>query len=96
MYEDLSLIPHRLSQRFWNWAQTYTSVPSHTFYPEHIDQLQAILATARKEKREVRCFGGGNSPSDICLTEDFLVSLDRMQRVLQVRAKAVDLWPCLP
>lgn len=83
--EVLAGVPHKLNQRFWNWAQTYTSVPTHTFYPDSLDQLRTVLATARKERKIVRCFGAGHSPSDLCLTNDYLVSLDRMQRVLAVR-----------
>lgn len=39
---------------------------------------------AKTEKKKIRVVGCGNSPSDICCSTDYMICLDRFNRVLHV------------
>lgn len=43
-----------------------------------------IVAKAKKERRRVRVAGIGHSPSTIACTDDFMISLRKMNRILEV------------
>uniref|UniRef100_A0AAJ7WTA7 L-gulonolactone oxidase n=1 Tax=Petromyzon marinus TaxID=7757 RepID=A0AAJ7WTA7_PETMA len=47
-------------------------------------EIRDVLAQARGAGRHVKVVGLGTPPSDIACTEDFMVSLERFNRVLQV------------
>ncbi|MBN3309161.1 GGLO oxidase, partial [Amia calva] len=70
--------------RFQNWAQTYSSCPEKYFQPSSVEDVRQILAMARQSSKRVKVVGGGHSPSDIACTDEFMISLDKMNRVLEV------------
>lgn len=60
---------------FSNWAGSYRCRPAKYFEPNSVKEIQDILASARAEKRKVKVVGVGHSPSDICCTQDYMISL---------------------
>lgn len=44
-----------------------------------------ILDMARQRDKRVKVVGGGHSPSDIACTDDFMIQMGKMNRVLKVR-----------
>ena len=44
-----------------------------------------ILDMARQRNKRVKVVGGGHSPSDIACTDDFMIQMGKMNKVLKVR-----------
>ena len=44
-----------------------------------------ILDLAHRNKKKVRVIGCGHSPSDICCTQDYMISLKKFNRIIQVK-----------
>ncbi|NXD31022.1 GGLO oxidase, partial [Spelaeornis formosus] len=70
--------------KFWNWAGTYGSSPELFFRPHSVEEIQEILELARQRGKRVKVVGGGHSPSDIACSEDFMIHMGKMNRILQV------------
>ncbi|XP_072842189.2 L-gulonolactone oxidase [Pogona vitticeps] len=70
--------------RFQNWAKTYGSSPELYFQPATVDEVKEILALARQKNKKVKVVGGGHSPSDIACTDDFMVQMGKMNKILTV------------
>lgn len=89
-------------------SQSLCHRPEHTALREMLDaqgrllSLQ-ILDTARQRDKRVKVVGGGHSPSDIACTDDFMIQMGKMNRVLKVRPASgrwrggPEMWwhPCL-
>jgi len=73
--------------RFRNWAETYECHPHKYFQPNDLDQLRSIVHTAQVEGKKIRLAGFGHSPSDLCCTDDFMVSLKNFNRILAIDEK---------
>ncbi|XP_051781375.1 L-gulonolactone oxidase-like [Erpetoichthys calabaricus] len=73
--------------QFNNWAQTYSSSPELFFQPANAEEVKQILDLARQRGKRVKVIGGGHSPSDIACTGDFMIQLDKMNRILEVDAE---------
>lgn len=71
---------------FHNWARSYESVPITAFQPTTEEQCAAILRLAALEGRVVRAVGSGHSPSDLPCTSDFMVRMDKLNRLIEVRS----------
>ncbi|XP_059170860.1 L-gulonolactone oxidase-like [Physella acuta] len=71
-------------KRFTNWAKTYTCSPELFFEPETEDEIRKILAFAQKKGKKVKVVGFGHSPSDLACTTDFMISLCRYNKVLNI------------
>ncbi|XP_069461742.1 L-gulonolactone oxidase-like [Ambystoma mexicanum] len=74
--------------KFQNWAQTYGSSPELFFQPTTAEEVKEILDLARQRSKRVKVVGGGHSPSDIACTDDYMIQMDRMNRILKVDKKA--------
>ncbi|KAM4694731.1 L-gulonolactone oxidase-like [Discoglossus pictus] len=70
--------------KFENWAQTYGSSPELYFQPTSVEEVKEILDLARQRTKRVKVVGGGHSPSDIACTDDFMVRMDKMNKVIKV------------
>lgn len=69
---------------FQNWANTYSCRPELYFEPDDADELRSVLKQASSAGRKVRVVGVGHSPSSIACTNEYMISLKRMNRVLDV------------
>ncbi|XP_074942557.1 L-gulonolactone oxidase-like isoform X1 [Phalacrocorax aristotelis] len=70
--------------KFQNWAKTYGSSPELYFQPTSVEEIREILDVARQRDKRVKVVGGGHSPSDIACTDDFMIQMGKMNRVLKV------------
>jgi FAD/FMN-containing dehydrogenase len=72
------------NHRFVNWARNVRSTPHTYFLPENTDDVRAIIQKAAAENRKVRVVGAGHSWSAAAATDDFMVSLDKLNRMVQI------------
>jgi hypothetical protein len=70
---------------FQNWARTFTCAPSSVFRPESEHQLELILELARRERQTVRAVGIGHSPSDLACTSGYMIHMNRLNKIIEVR-----------
>ncbi len=69
-----------------NWAGDQACTPAVTARPADRGEVTAAVAAAVAAGRGVRVAGSGHSFTDAVLTDGTLLSLDRMDRVLEVHA----------
>ncbi|XP_076346297.1 L-gulonolactone oxidase-like isoform X2 [Tachypleus tridentatus] len=74
--------------QFFNWARTFGCRPELFFAPKTEDEVIKIINLAREEKKKIRVVGNGHSPSDIACTTDFMISLQHMNKVLEVNEES--------
>ncbi|RMZ75362.1 hypothetical protein DV738_g5524, partial [Chaetothyriales sp. CBS 135597] len=65
------------------WAQTFFSRPEFFFQPSTVPELQKIVTLGRRLGKRICVTGFGHSPSDLSLTSQWLVNLDKLSRVLE-------------
>lgn len=70
---------------FTNWASTYSSQTTATFRPRSVDEVRLVVELARRQGKELRASGSGHSPSDLVCTDGFVVNLDAVCDVIEVR-----------
>uniref|UniRef100_A0A8C5PDD5 L-gulonolactone oxidase n=1 Tax=Leptobrachium leishanense TaxID=445787 RepID=A0A8C5PDD5_9ANUR len=78
------MVVGRGGYRFQNWAQTYGSNPELYFQPTSVEEIKEILDLARQRSKRVKTVGGGHSPSDIACGDDFMVRMDKMNKILKI------------
>jgi L-gulonolactone oxidase len=82
-YPDLSSARHGATQ--WrNWAGDQVCTPTRREQPANLDELRAAVHSAGDDGLRVRVAGSGHSFSDIDCTDGVMLSLERMQEVLDV------------
>jgi L-gulono-1,4-lactone dehydrogenase len=67
-----------------NWTGDQTCSPAAFVRPRNVDEVVAAIERARSNNWTVRVVGAGHSFTDGVLTDGLLMSLDRMNRVLDV------------
>ena len=73
------------SESTWtNWAGDQTCSPVTTVRPTSIEEVASALGLAKERDLTVRVAGAGHSFTDTVLTDGMLLSLDRMNRILDV------------
>jgi FAD-linked oxidoreductase len=70
--------------RFRNWDETLECRPKHFYRPESEEEILAIVREASDAGKTVRTFGAGHSWSPLVLTDDTLINLDRLDRIVSV------------
>ena len=73
-----------MREEWRNWAGNEKCRPAGWFEPGTTDELRSVLEKAERDRRTVRVVGTGHSFTDAALTEDFMLSLHRFDRVLDV------------
>ncbi len=69
---------------FKNWAGQYECTPARVHYPSSTDDIQRLVGDAAQRGSRIRVFGSGHSPSDIAMSDEDLVIVNRLDRVLSV------------
>ncbi|ORX92044.1 L-gulonolactone/D-arabinono-1,4-lactone oxidase [Basidiobolus meristosporus CBS 931.73] len=69
---------------YTNWAKTYTCTPELYFQPETEDEIVQIIQLAKANGKTIRVVGAAHSPSDLALTDGYLLNLDKLNKVLKV------------
>jgi FAD-linked oxidoreductase len=70
--------------RWINWDRRQTCTPAVIERPSTVSELAAALARARRSGRRVRVAGAGHSFTALAITDGTMISLERMNRVLNV------------
>ncbi len=72
------------AETFVNWAGTQRCQPEARFLPSTETEVRDLVRRARQAGKTLRAVGTGHSWSDVVLTNDWLVSLDNLSRVLEL------------
>lgn len=75
----------KLSFLHKTWANTFTCSPQYYFQPESIDEVIELVKTAKLFHKTLMTFGSGHSPSDMTMTKEWLVNLDKLDHILDVK-----------
>jgi FAD/FMN-containing dehydrogenase len=70
---------------FQNRGRTFLCTPTSVFRPETECQIELILELARRERQTIRAVGVGHSPSDLACTSGFMVQMNRLDKIIEVR-----------
>ncbi len=76
---------------FENRGRTFRCTPSTIFRPESEGQLELILELARRERQTVRAVGVGHSPSDLACTSGYMIQMNQMDKIIEVRYRGTRL-----
>ena len=68
-----------------NWARTYECEPRAILRARSIEDVRRVIALAQRERRTVRAAGVGHSPSDLGCTDDYVLLIEPLSKVLSVR-----------
>lgn len=71
-----------------NWMGNQSCAPREIFRPTTLADLQFVVRTAAEEGRKVRAFGSGHSWMPLVPTDDFLVDVRGLNRLLEVDTAA--------
>ncbi|KAF8904784.1 gulonolactone oxidase Lgo1 [Gymnopilus junonius] len=68
-------------------GQSFVCTPSAIFEPENEFQCELVLELARREGKKLRVSGVGHSPSDLAMTNEFMLRTIKLNRVLEVNTE---------
>lgn len=74
-------VPYSSGEIWSNWANTLSATPERFFYPTTLEDLQVIIRQANANKKKVRCVATGHSWSGTAVTQDYMVSVNNMNRI---------------
>ena len=86
--QQLALVTIPTTDRLFtyrNWARSYSSTPKSAFQPTSEEQCVSILQLAALEGQTVRAVGSGHSPSDLPCTKGFMIRMDKLNKLIEVR-----------
>jgi L-gulonolactone oxidase len=72
------------AHRFTNWSGTIACNPRNYAEPENEAELAEIVAGVTRRSGTVRAVGSGHSWSNLVLTDDTLISLNKMKRLIRI------------
>ncbi|WP_438035949.1 D-arabinono-1,4-lactone oxidase [Sorangium sp. So ce204] len=70
-----------------NWGANHQCRPESFHEPGSIDELVAIVDSARARSKKIRIVGAGHSWSDIVCTDEWMVSLARINELIELDRK---------
>lgn len=70
------------------WARTFSCVAAVYIQPESLAEIEKVALLAHKLRKRVVTVGCGHSPSNITCTSNWLVNLDKYNRILSVDDKS--------
>src|SRR5688572_27351826 len=65
--------------RWYNITNNVTATPLRYFYPENVEDIQAIVSEAEHEKFRVRAVGSGHSFSEAAKGRDFMMDIKNLR-----------------
>jgi len=74
-------VPYSSDEIWSNWANTLSATPERLFYPTTLEDLQVIIRQAIVNKKKVRCVATGHSWSGTAISQDYMVSVNNMNRI---------------
>ncbi|KAK7196237.1 L-galactonolactone oxidase [Novymonas esmeraldas] len=78
----------RQESRWTNLAEISVCHPAHHHYPDSTAAVQRIVQLVQAQKGKCRVAGAGKSPNTSTFTNDHLIHMERMQRILAIDATA--------
>lgn len=89
----LSIFPSNFPSNYWiNWSGNHTCDPEFVHHPKTVEELCAVVKDAAASHKIIRVAGKGYSRSDLVCTQDCLIYLNELNRVLSVDTKNNDVW----
>lgn len=81
-------------QKWSNWSGNVQATPKAIVYPASVEEVANIVLQCRREGRKLRVVGSGHSFTALVETDDLLMSLDRMQGLIEVdrEARTATVW----
>lgn len=79
---DLKTFGGRRNFVFRNWAGIYSSRPEWYFQPSSVDEVVEIVKAAKLKNKTIVTVGSGHSPSNMCVTDEWMMNLDKMNKLL--------------
>jgi FAD-linked oxidoreductase len=76
------------STRWTNWARNQSCRPAEICRPDSLEALRRRVGEARAAGRKLRLAGAGHSWSPLACTDGCLISLSRLDRVVEIDAAA--------
>ncbi|MEM6629071.1 MAG: D-arabinono-1,4-lactone oxidase [Bacteroidota bacterium] len=67
-----------------NWAGNVRMRPDTIAYPTTELEVQQIVLRAANDRKKIRIIGSGHSFTDLCKTEEILISLDNYQGIISI------------
>jgi len=86
-----SLPPYQEQITITNWASTYSMTCAQYYQPSTIQEIQDIIHYAKLNNRTIRAVGSGHSPNDCAMTNDIIINLDRMNKIINFNSN----YPCI-
>ena len=80
------IIHYKDDKHIKNWARTHDCHPSKYFEPKCVEELKEILKFAQSEDKKIRVFGCGYSPSAIACSNDYIISLKKFNKIVEIDA----------
>ncbi|QEU59768.1 Alo1 [Kluyveromyces lactis] len=77
---------------FKNWAGIYSCRPQLYFQPNSIDEVVQIVKAAIEQGKTIITVGSGHSPSDMCVTDQWLMNLDNLNSVVEFKENKEELY----
>lgn len=84
LFDFLSVAPKR-GFVFKNWAGIYSCRSQLFFQPTSLDEIVKVVKAAKEERKTLVTVGSGHSPSDMCMTNEWLMNLDKYNKVLELK-----------
>ena len=72
-----------ISKTRYNWynaTRNVTATPLRYFYPQNVEDIQAIVSEAEQENLRVRAVGSGHSFSEAAKGDDFLMDMKELRQ----------------
>jgi len=71
-----------------NWAKTYSAQPAEWWEPASVSDVRVIIRRCSAAGRTLRVVGNACSPNDCAMSDDAMMSLRRLNRVLALDVAA--------
>ncbi|QJC51081.1 FAD-binding protein [Paenibacillus albicereus] len=74
--------------RWTNWAGNVVAEPAEVVYPASVEETAEAVRRCRREGRKLRVVGSGHSFTPIAASDGMMLSLDRMQGLIELDEEA--------
>lgn len=68
----------------YNWSKTHKCRPRNFITPESEQEIVHLLKQAHESGTKIRCMGSGLSPNGLGFSNDVLISMENMNKVLEL------------
>lgn len=65
-----------------NWAGNVSLTPNNLVYPATEEEIQRVILKAANQRKKIRVIGTGHSFTNLCKTDQTLLSLDKFQGLI--------------